>query len=91
MKVLVAGGAGYIGAIVSAELVAAGHEVMVYDSLVKGHREAVPRGAQLTVGDLHDRQTLDAVMDDGGVRCRDAFCGFHRSRRVDGRSRALLP
>ena len=41
MKVLVTGGAGYIGSVVTEELVKDGHEVVVYDSLYKGHREAV--------------------------------------------------
>jgi nucleoside-diphosphate-sugar epimerase len=41
MKVLVTGGAGYIGSVVTEELLKDGHEVVVYDSLYKGHREAV--------------------------------------------------
>jgi UDP-glucose 4-epimerase len=42
MRVLVTGGAGYIGGVVARELLAEGHEVVVYDSLYKGHRDAVP-------------------------------------------------
>lgn len=54
MKVLVTGGAGYIGSIVTAELLAAGHDAVVFDSLYQGHRGAVPEGVPLVVGDLCD-------------------------------------
>jgi UDP-glucose 4-epimerase len=59
MRVLVTGGAGYIGSVVVSQLVAAGHEVSVYDNLSKGHREAVPHGAMLVVGDVGNRAALD--------------------------------
>jgi UDP-glucose 4-epimerase len=58
MKVLVTGGAGYIGSVVTEELVKDGHEVVVYDSLYKGHREAVVKGAALVQADLADAPTL---------------------------------
>ena len=49
---LVTGGAGYIGSVVCAQLIEAGHEVVVLDDLSTGHAEAVPAGAQLVRGDL---------------------------------------
>ncbi|HRC58998.1 MAG TPA: UDP-glucose 4-epimerase GalE, partial [Kofleriaceae bacterium] len=58
MKLLVTGGAGYIGSVCAAELVAAGHEVVVFDNLYQGHREAVPPEAAFVEGDLRD---ADAV------------------------------
>ena len=58
MRVLVTGGAGYIGSVVTEELVNDGHDVVVYDSLYKGHREAVVAGATLVQGDLADAGTL---------------------------------
>lgn len=58
MKVLVTGGAGYIGSVVSEELLKDGHEVVVYDSLYKGHREAVVDGAEFVRADLADAVTL---------------------------------
>jgi UDP-glucose 4-epimerase len=58
MKVLVTGGAGYIGSVVTEELVKDGHEVVVYDSLYKGHREAVVKGAAFVQADLADAPTL---------------------------------
>jgi len=54
MKLLVTGGAGYIGSVVAARLVAEGHEVVVLDDLSTGHSDAVPPGAEFVRGDLRD-------------------------------------
>src|SRR3954452_23356952 len=61
MRVLVAGGAGYIGSVVTAALVADGHEVTVLDDLSTGHADAVPDGATLAAVSLHDS---GPVLDD---------------------------
>ena len=61
MKVLVTGGAGYIGSVVSAQLIKAGHRVTVYDNLSKGRKQAVAPEAELIVGDIGDRAMLDRV------------------------------
>ena len=58
MKVLVTGGAGYIGSVVTEQLVNDGHDVVVYDNLSKGHRDAVVEGARLVEGDLLDAEKL---------------------------------
>lgn len=58
MRVVVTGGAGYIGSVVSEQLVSDGHEVVVYDNLSKGHRDAVVAGARFVEGDLHDAEKL---------------------------------
>ncbi len=65
MKLLVTGGAGYIGSIVAKQLLAAGNEVVVMDSLERGHRSAVPAGARLVVGDLLDPETIGEVLAEG--------------------------
>ena len=62
MRVLVTGGAGYIGSVVAEELVRDGHEVTVYDSLYKGHRGAVVEGAEFVEGDLADGELLRATL-----------------------------
>ncbi len=54
MKVLVTGGAGYIGSVVAAQLVAAGHEVTVLDDLSTGFTDAVPAGATFVKGTLRE-------------------------------------
>jgi UDP-glucose 4-epimerase len=54
MRVLVTGGAGYIGSVVAAQLVAAGHEVTVLDDLSTGYTDAVPPGVTFVKGTLRD-------------------------------------
>ncbi|GAA0923288.1 UDP-glucose 4-epimerase GalE [Nonomuraea longicatena] len=52
MRVLVTGGAGYVGSVVAAQLVEAGHEVTVLDDLSTGHEDAVPEGARFVRADI---------------------------------------
>ena len=54
MRVLVTGGAGYIGSVVTAALLEGGHEVTVLDDLSTGHEDAVPAGARFVQASLHD-------------------------------------
>ena len=61
MNILVTGGSGYIGSIVTAELVESGEQVVVFDNLSMGHRQAVHPGATFVQGDLADRAALDGV------------------------------
>ncbi len=65
MKLLVTGGAGYIGSIVAAHLLAAGHEVTVLDDLSTGHTDAVPEGAQFVEVSLLDAVRTSEVVGDG--------------------------
>jgi UDP-glucose 4-epimerase len=58
MRLLVTGGAGYIGSVVAGQLLDAGHHVTIIDNLSHGHRQAVPKGADLIVGDLADKEKL---------------------------------
>jgi UDP-glucose 4-epimerase len=58
MNILVTGGAGYIGSATAEALLNAGHSVTVYDSLVTGHRAAVPNGAAFIQADLSDNHIL---------------------------------
>jgi UDP-glucose 4-epimerase len=64
MRVLVTGGAGYIGSVVTEQLVADGHQVVVYDNLSKGHGDAVVEGAELVEAELFDSETLNHVLYD---------------------------
>lgn len=88
MRVLVAGGAGYIGSTVAAELLETGHEVTVYDSLVHGHLDAVPAGARFVPGNILDDPTLDRVLAEGrfdAVMHFAAFIEAGESMREPGR------
>ncbi len=64
MKILVAGGAGYIGSVTTEQLLDMGEEVVVFDNLERGHRQAIDPRATLIEGDLRDADRIGkAVMD----------------------------
>ncbi|MGK5114197.1 MULTISPECIES: UDP-glucose 4-epimerase GalE [unclassified Geodermatophilus] len=67
MRVLVAGGAGYIGSVVTAALLESGHEVTVLDDLSTGHADAVPSGARFVQASLHDSAPVLADVRPEGV------------------------
>jgi len=73
MKLLVTGGAGYVGSVSARVLMAAGHEVTVLDNLGRGHREAIPAGAEFVECDLLDAQALTTALSagafDGVLHC----------------------
>ncbi|GAA3360617.1 UDP-glucose 4-epimerase GalE [Streptomyces antimycoticus] len=63
-KYLVTGGAGYVGSVVAAHLLEAGHRVTVLDDLSTGHREGVPEGAEFIEGRIQDAgKWLDPTFD----------------------------
>ncbi len=65
MRLLVTGGAGYVGSHIVWALHDRGDEVVVYDNLRQGHREALPGAVRLVEADLADEAALDAVLADG--------------------------
>ena len=67
MRVLVTGGAGYIGSVVTEELIKDNHQVVVYDSLYKGHRAAVVNGAEFVQADLRDGETLRRTLREKNI------------------------
>ncbi len=69
MRVLVTGGAGYIGSVTAEVLGAAGHAVVVLDNLSRGHRSAVPPGARLVVGDVRNRELLEDLLRAERIEC----------------------
>jgi UDP-glucose 4-epimerase len=62
MKILVVGGAGYIGSVCAELLLDQGHEVIVFDNLTEGHRGAVDSRAKFIRGDLADRRQIEAPL-----------------------------
>ena len=86
MRILVTGGAGYIGGAVAAELVNCGHDVIVLDNLSSGHRGAVPKHATLIHADVGDRVRLGqlfAASEIDGV--------MHFAASIDVRESMLAP
>lgn len=75
MKVLVTGGAGYVGSHAVRLLMLAGHDVWVYDNLSRGHREAVPPG-RLIVGDLADHSALVEALQSREIEAVMHFAAF---------------
>jgi UDP-glucose 4-epimerase len=67
MRVLVTGGAGYVGSVSVERLVEAGHEVVVLDDLSTGHRESVPGVASLAVGSYGDPVEMGRLLEGAGI------------------------
>ena len=65
-RILVTGGAGYIGSHVALQLRTRGEEIVVLDNLSTGFREAV-RGAPLVIGDVGDRELVERVLNENGI------------------------
>ena len=76
MRVLVSGGAGYIGSMVAEQLLDAGHSVTIYDNLSSGHLAAAPAAATFVRGDTLDRAALDAVLAGAGFDAVLHFAAF---------------
>ena len=75
MKILVTGGAGYIGSITVDELLKKGYQVVVFDNLANGHREAV-KGAELIEGDLNDFDFLSEVIAEEKINAVVHFAAY---------------
>jgi UDP-glucose 4-epimerase len=85
VRLLVTGGAGYIGSVVVGQLLDASHQVTVIDNLSHGYRRAVPKGAELIVGDLADKEKLSKLFQTGsydGVLHFAAFIEAGESMKV---------
>lgn len=65
MRILVTGGAGYIGGTVAQLLLDHGHQVVIYDNLSHAHRSMVPAGTEFIEGELSDRSALETVLHTG--------------------------
>lgn len=76
MNILVTGGAGYIGSVTTAQLVEKGHSVVVYDSLIKGHKKAVHPHAIFIKGDISDKKKIKDVLVKNKIEAVVHFAAF---------------
>lgn len=76
MKILVTGGAGYIGSVTTELLLDAGHEVVVFDNLCRGHRAAVDPRAKFILGDLRDKLSIEGALLDFEPQAVVHFAAF---------------
>ena len=76
MRLLVLGGAGYIGSHTSVELLESGHEVVIVDSLVTGYEAAVPEGASFYQGDIRDYDFLNDLFKKEAIDAVIHFAAF---------------
>jgi UDP-glucose 4-epimerase len=76
MRVLVTGGAGYIGSVVADRLLQIGHSVTVLDNLSKGKKRAVPAAAEFVLADIGDAQILDSIFQAGRFDAVMHFAAF---------------
>src|SRR5205823_350786 len=78
-RVLVTGGAGYIGSVAVEQLLNKGHQVVVYDNLVKGHRSASDPRARFVEGDIADAALLRDTLKNNSI---DAVMHFAAHSQV---------
>ena len=76
MRVLVTGGAGYIGSVTTLELINQGYEVVVFDNLSYGHKQAIPKQAKFIKGDLLDRSGIRSALSREKIEAVVHFAGF---------------
>ena len=86
MRILVTGGAGYLGGVVADRLLQQGHEVSVLDNLSKGKRQSVPTGASFILADTGDEATLELVFREGHFDAVMHFAAF-----IEAGESMLLP
>lgn len=76
MKIVVTGGAGYIGSHVTRELVKGGYEVIVVDTMELGYKEALPKEAGLVVGNVGDEEVWKKILKENEVEAVLHFAGY---------------
>ena len=88
MKILVAGGAGYIGSCTTEYLLERGHEICVFDALLNGHRQAVDPRAKFVKGNLEDYAAIENTIKEfqpEGVIHFAAFIEVGESMKLPGK------
>ncbi len=76
MKILVTGGAGYIGSFMTKRLIESGHDVVVVDSLERGYKEAVDQKAKLEIGKIQDETFINRIFSENKFDTVIHFAGY---------------
>lgn len=79
MKILVTGGAGYIGSFTVRKLIESGHNPVVFDLLENGHAEALPKGVTLIKGDLRSKSDIESLLSKNSFDVVIHFAGYIES------------
>ncbi len=97
-KILITGGAGYIGSHTALELLNEGYEVVVYDNLCNSSKESLKRVEELSgkpitfyEGDVMDEAALKAMLEKRRRRCGYPLCSTESSRRIRTEAIRVLP
>ena len=75
MRILVTGGAGYVGGFAARHLMASGHEIAVVDNLSEGHRDSIP-AERFYQGEIADRQLIAQIIRDHDIEAVMHFAAF---------------
>ena len=76
MKILVTGGAGYIGSFMAKQLIEDGYDVVVFDNLERGHKEAIDKRAKFVLGDIKSFVTLKNLFSNEKIDAVMHFAGY---------------
>jgi UDP-glucose 4-epimerase len=91
MKILVTGGAGYIGSTVAGLLAKSGHQTVVFDNLSHGHRELLPAGVEFIEGELADRPALERIFSSAKELGRPFEGVMHFAALIEAGESMLFP
>src|SRR3990170_4389307 len=76
MKILVTGGAGYIGSFMTKRLLDLGYEVVVFDNLERGYKEAIDSRSKFVKGDIKNDEALEDLFYGQGIETVMHFAGY---------------
>jgi UDP-glucose 4-epimerase len=91
MKILVTGGAGYVGGTVAALLTERGHEAIVFDNLSHGRRDLLPSGVGFVEGELEDRALIESLFTDGSERGKPFDAVLHFAALIEAGDSMVRP
>ena len=91
MKILVTGGAGYIGGTVAGLLVENGHQAVIFDNLSHGHRDLLPAGVEFIQGELADRPALENIFSSAKQQGKPFDGVLHFAALIEAGESMLYP